>query len=257
MPPFFPSARDPAHLRALLRRLLLRSYEGRIAQYEGAIARRQQTGPFGFQRIAMDDVRRLLKRYANEGLAELQAQPVVHDVVHHPQRGLRDAGRELAKLDPVELVHVDHRLPRRIEHRLTRRGGRIPDIADDLDFQQPQFPVGDDEEVAAAACGVEERQAAEILLKSPKLGNAAAILARLHPVELSPQVVHEQRLDHLEDVLLRRVVRALGAACHGVHDRLEQRAENRGARVSTSRSGRRPAAPRASPRRTRTFAGAP
>ena len=50
--------RDPTHLGALVRRLILRAHERRIAQHEGAIARRQQTGPFGFQRIAMDDVRR-------------------------------------------------------------------------------------------------------------------------------------------------------------------------------------------------------
>ena len=176
----------------------------------------------------MDDVRRLLKRNANEGLAERQAQPVVHDVVHHPQRGLRDAGRELSKLDPVELVHVHHRLPRRIEHCLPGRGGRASNVADDLDFQQPQFPVGDDEEVATTACGVEERQAAELRLELSESGETAPAPACSHALELGPQVVHEQRLDHLEDVLLGRVVRPLRPALRRVHHRLEQRAEDRG-----------------------------
>ena len=160
----------------------------------------------------MDDVRRLLQRDTNEGLAELKAQPVVHDVVHHPQRGLRDAGRELTKLDAVELVHVHHRLPRGIEHRLPGRGGRLPNLSDDFDFEQPQFPVGDDEEVAAAARRIKERHAAEPRLELPERRKAAAAPARFRALELGAQVVHEQRLDHLQDVLLGRVVRALGAA---------------------------------------------
>ncbi len=176
----------------------------------------------------MDDVRRLFERDANEGLAELKAQPVVHDVVHHPQCRFRDARRELAKLDPVELVHVHHRLPRSIEHRLPTRGGRLSNLADDLDFERPQFPVGDDEEVAAAARRVEERQAAELRLEPPERREAAPAPARFHAFELRVQVVHEQRLDHLEDVLLGRVVRALRAALRRVHHRLEQRAEDGG-----------------------------
>ena len=44
------------------------------------------------------------------GLAELQAQPVVHDVIHHPQRGRGDAGRKLADLNSVELIDIDDRL---------------------------------------------------------------------------------------------------------------------------------------------------
>ena len=91
-----------------------------------------------------------------------------------------------------------------------------------------QFPVGDDEEVATAARGVEERHAAELRLELPERGEAAPAPARPHALELGAQVVHEQRLDHLEDVLLGRVVSALGAAFRRVHHRLEQRAEDRG-----------------------------
>ena len=217
---------DASHLRALVPRLVLRAHERRIAQHERAIARRQQAGPVRFQRVAVDDVRRLLQRNANEGLAELQAQPIVHDVVHHPQCGLRDAGRELAKLDTVELVHIHHRLPSGIEHRLPRCRGRSPNLADDLDFQQPHFPVGDDEEVAAAARGIEEYYAPELRLELPERREPATALA--HPLELGAQVVHEQRLDHLEDILLGRVVRSLRPAFHRIHHRLEQRTEDSG-----------------------------
>ena len=43
----------------------------------------------------------------------MRGSAVVHDVIHHPQRGLRDAGRELADLNAVELVHIN---PRNIRH---------------------------------------------------------------------------------------------------------------------------------------------
>ena len=49
--------RHPAHLGALVRRLVLRAHEGRIALHERTFAARQQFGPVGFQRVAMDDVR--------------------------------------------------------------------------------------------------------------------------------------------------------------------------------------------------------
>ena len=73
----------------------------------------------------MDDVRRCLEGDSNVRLAELQAQPVVHDVVHHPQRRLGDASREFAQFDSVELIHIHDRqvsgehvqLPVRVDFR--------------------------------------------------------------------------------------------------------------------------------------------
>src|SRR5262245_30594591 len=50
----------------------------------------------------------------------------------------------------------------------------------------------------------------------------------LEPCELVANVVEEKRLDHLENVLLGGVVRALGPALLLVHHRLEQRAEDGG-----------------------------
>ncbi len=87
---------NPAHLLALHIGLVFRTDKGQVAEDERAIARRQQIGPIGFQRVAVDDVGRLLKRNANEGLTELKAQPVVHDVIHHPQRSLGDPRHKLA-----------------------------------------------------------------------------------------------------------------------------------------------------------------
>ena len=59
-----------------------------------------------------------------------------------------------------------------------------------------------------------------------QVGNHPAVAARLQPLELRPQAVEEQRLDHLQDVLLRRVVRAGRAALRRLHHRLEQRPED-------------------------------
>ena len=50
---------------------------------------------------------RRFQRDAGEDLAELLAQAVVHDVVHHPHGRLGDAGGELIDLDAVELIDID------------------------------------------------------------------------------------------------------------------------------------------------------
>ena len=54
-----------------------------------------------------------------------------------------------------------------------------------------------------------------------------AVPSAFKPLELGPQVVHEQRLDDFQDVLLGGVVRPLGPALVRVHDRLEQGPEDR------------------------------
>ena len=96
-----------AHLGTLLFALKLRSHKRRIAEHEGAVFRRQKVRPIHFQGIAVQDVRRIFKRNADVALPKLQAQPVIHDMIHHPQGGLGDACRELADLDAVELIDVD------------------------------------------------------------------------------------------------------------------------------------------------------
>ena len=52
------------------------------------------TGPVDLQRVRVADVRRLLNRDPRVRVTEVQAQPGVHNVVHHPQRGGGDAVRE-------------------------------------------------------------------------------------------------------------------------------------------------------------------
>ena len=45
--------------------------------------------------------------------------------------------------------------------------------------------------------GSKNRIPAQLFLKTAKIGAAAAVLAGLEALELGPQVVHEERLDHL------------------------------------------------------------
>ena len=89
--------------------------EWRIAQHKGTVSGRQDFRPVDLQSVAANQVRRLRQRNPHVRFAELQAQLVVEDVVHHPQGGLGDANRELPDLDPMELVHVHHRQLRRVE----------------------------------------------------------------------------------------------------------------------------------------------
>ena len=213
-------ARDPARLRTLLRRLELRADEGRIAEHEGTAPGRKRRRPVHLQRVAVQDVGRGAQRDAGIGLTEFQAQPVVHDVVHHPQRGFRDADGELADLDPVELIDVDDREVRHVDHQLTRPGRpgrtgrtvhRRAKLAEHLDFEQAEFPVGDDEEIAAAAGGIEEGHLTEALMEGSQR-RLPPPSARLDALQLRPEIIQEERPDHLEDVPLGGVVRALSAA---------------------------------------------
>ena len=160
-------------------------------------------------------MRRLLQGDAPVEPSELQAEAVVHDVVHDPQRDFRNTGRELAELDAVELIDI--------HAGQVRHGAKL---SKDVDLKQAQFPIGDDEEVAAAAGRVEESQLAQLLLESQQIDAAAVVPTGLQAREFGTQVVQEQRLDDLQDVLFGGVVGALGAALRRLHDRLEQRPED-------------------------------
>ena len=156
-------------------------------------------------------------------LAELQAQPVVHDVVHHPECGRGDAGRKFADLDAVKLILVDHRLHLELQLGGVRARRHRPQH---FDFQRAQLSVGDDEEVATTARRVEQAQRAKSVPKLPQISHAAAVPAFLKVLEFSAQIVEEQWLDHLQDVLLGGVVRTLRAPVGQFHDRLEERTKD-------------------------------
>ena len=155
-------------------------------------------------------------------MAEGQAEAVVHDVVHHPHRDFGNARREFADLDAVELVDIDLRESGDVEDALLL--ARIK-LAQDIDFELAQFAIGDDEEVAAAAGGIEEGEAGQLFVQGLKRLRLAAT-ERFRAGELRVKVVQKERLDELQDVLFGGVVRARGAAFLLVHDGLEERTEN-------------------------------
>jgi len=95
---------------------------------------------------------------ATEGFRESHVDLMVGE----PEGGFGDERRELLQLDAVELIDV--------------QAGEVADIEaerklfavlgpEDIEFEGAQLPVGDDEEVAAAAGRVEETQGGELVVK--------------------------------------------------------------------------------------------
>ncbi len=161
-------------------------------------------------------------------MAELRAQPVVHDVIHHPQRGLGDPRRERADLDTVELVGSDQRQAPDVNHVLARRARPRTQLPQHLNLKQLQLAVGDDKEVPATAGRVKEGHPPQPPVERSHLAAPPRVPPCLQPSELIPQVVEEQGAEHLQDVPLGRVVCALRPSLLMVHHGLEQRSEDHG-----------------------------
>ena len=172
----------------------------------------------------MHDARTGLERDAGEIQAKLFADPQVHLVVHQPQGHLRNLRGELFNFDTVELVHVDADQAVHVHALLAGVAAELMAGAQHLQLQQTQFAVADDEEISAAAGGVEKREAAQFFVE---LEQTVAVVFGLF--ELGAQVIQKQWTDQLEDVFLTGVVRAQVAAGLGVHDALEQAAKDGGA----------------------------
>ena len=98
---------DAAHLRALKFALELGPDKGRVAHDVAAPFGRQQRRPIGLQRIAMQDMRRILERDAGIVQPERLIDGVVGDMVHHPHGHFGYARRKFLELDPIELIDGD------------------------------------------------------------------------------------------------------------------------------------------------------
>ena len=105
---------------------------------------------------------------------------------------------------------------------------------ENFDFQQAQFAVGDDEEIAAAAGRIEKAESRELFVEAPQFGFAA-----FGALEFGAQVVEEKRADDFEDVALAGVMPADLPALLRLHDGLKERAEDGGrdARPVEARAG--------------------
>ena len=112
-------------------------------------------------------------------------------------------------------------IPRKLVSGISlRRSGFAAPLVD-LGLDRPHFLVGDDEEVAGAAGRVEHPDPRHALAQ---VQQHAGIVARLF--QPRPQVVEEQRIQHLQDVRHAGVVHAERAALLILGDRLDHRPED-------------------------------
>src|SRR5207249_10954854 len=94
-------------------------------------------------------------------------------------------------------------------------------------FEHAQFAIGDDQEVPAATGRIEEVERRKLFMEGFQRLAPSAITPFTQAREFCAQVIEEKRFDHLQNVPLRRVMRALLPSLPRVHDRLEKRTEDR------------------------------
>ena len=99
-----------------------------------------------------------LDRDAREVLSEAVGDLQVAEVVHEPERDLGDFRRKRLELDAEELrdVHLAERGDVQHQARVV-----AVDLLQDVRLEAAELAVGDEEEVAAAAGRVEERERGE------------------------------------------------------------------------------------------------
>ena len=154
----------------MLVRLEFSADKRRIAEDVAALVRRKDFLPVETERVAANDRRGFLEREAHEVLAEGFREANVHLVVHQPHGHFGDARRPLADLDAVEGIHVHEGKALDVQLRLPRIG--IKQL-ENFDFQRPQFAVGNDEKIAAAARRVQKAESRDLFMESPQFGFVA------------------------------------------------------------------------------------
>lgn len=99
--------------------------------------------------------------------------------------------------------------------------------AEDFELDGAEFAVGDDEKAVAAAGGVEKAEGGEAVVELLEAflatGGGGGDLG-----EFGLEVVEKERVDEAADVFLGGIVGAFGAALGGLHDALEEGAEDAG-----------------------------
>ena len=198
---------------------------------------------------------RRLDRDADEVTSETISDFKVAEVIHDPQRDLGDLAGELLDLKPKELRDIDLAKRRDVE-----KAARIVlvNFFQNIHLYPPQLAVGDEKKVTATASRIKELQRGDSVVELLKTnlfltqstrrsqrrrfsdgrdglravrGRDKARPSRMNAgddLELLAQAVEEERTDHLQDVLLARVVRTEGVTLLLVHHALEHRAKDRG-----------------------------
>ena len=102
-------------------------------------------------------------------------------------------------------------------------------LTDSLVLQPSQAQVSLGQEVAATTGRVEERQRSQFVLVLVETTQARLLhLLFQYPVQLTTQVVQEERVNHLMDILYRGVMHAPAAPCFGVQCALKHSPEDGG-----------------------------
>lgn len=153
-------------------------------------------------------------------VAEGLGGDLIHLVVKEPEGDFGDAGGPFVDFDAVHLVDVDAEEFGDVEEALVFVG---VERFEEIEFEKAEFAVGDDEEVAAAAGGVEEFEGGEFVVKGGEF-----FLFRFDGFEFGAEVIEEEGADDFQDVAFGGVVGADLAAFLGLHGGLEEGAEDGG-----------------------------
>ncbi len=199
-------------------------HERRVAEDVGTFFARQNFIPIFAEGIALNNVRRGTEREAVEALAKGFGGERVHLVIHQPECDFGNAHRPFRQLDAVELVHIYLAKIAHVEFPLIF----AVDFAEDFDFEQAQFAVGEDEKVSAAASWIKEIERPQLAVECLQVRAAACRAVTLELIEFRAQVIEKERADVFHNVALAGVMPALLAAGAVIHHALKERAENSG-----------------------------
>ncbi|OQC59302.1 MAG: hypothetical protein BWX54_00677 [Verrucomicrobia bacterium ADurb.Bin018] len=152
-------------------------------------------------------------------MADFFGEVAVHEVVHEPHGDFGDAGGPFVNFDAVELVDVHAGEVGNVHDAL----GIAVEGGEDVVFDGADFAVGNDEEVAAAAGGVEEGQAGQFVVQALEGGAVGAGFGAL-----GLEVIEKEGANDFENVGFGGVVSADLPAGARLHDALKKRAEHGG-----------------------------
>jgi hypothetical protein len=97
----------------------------------------------------VNDVWRRRQRKSLHRLTEDFTGLQVHLVIHQPKRDLGNSDGPFEKFDTVELIDINDR-------KELLAAGVNRELANDVDLQKAQLAISKDEEIATAACRIEE-----------------------------------------------------------------------------------------------------
>ena len=166
----------------------------------------------------MNNVRRFLQGQADKILAELLRHPQIHLMIGQPQCHLRDLRRKFCHFNPIKLIHIH-------QHNLTDiekiTAAVLVQFPQRRQFQQPQFPIGHHQKIAASTGRVQDPHRRQLPLK---IQQAPTITP--NPFKLRPQPIQQQWPQRLEDIGFSGVMSAPMTTGGGVKNGLKQRTEN-------------------------------